>query len=352
MRTAVKRGVNMILTPLFTLPLDTLIGKERTTVQLVGVKVRDGAYAFDFSMLEKWVRLAEECGFSYFEMGHLFSQWGAKYAPKVMADEDGTYRRIFGWETRADSAEYRKFLKAFLPGLTGELRRLGIAGRTYFHISDEPNGGNIDTYRTAREMVRENLKDFPVLDALSTLEYYKKGIVEMPVPTNQQVHEFLDAGYPHRWVYFCSGQYTEVSNRFFAQPSCRNRILGVQLYLFDMEGFLHWGYNFYNSQYSIRKLNPYLVTDADDAFPSGDSFLVYPGEDGKPVESLRLMVLEEALNDCRALRMLEQIKGKAYVHQMVEEMAGMKITFWDYPRNAQFLIRLRERVNREIEEAM
>lgn len=352
MRTAVKRGVNMILTPLFTLPLDTLIGKERTTVQLVGVKVRDGAYAFDFSMLEKWVRLAEDCGFSYFEMGHLFSQWGAKYAPKVMADVDGTYRRIFGWETRADSAEYRKFLKAFLPGLTGELRRLGIAGRTYFHISDEPNGGNIDTYRTAREMVREDLKDFPVLDALSTLEYYKKGIVEMPVPTNQQVHEFLDAGYPHRWVYFCSGQYTEVSNRFFAQPSCRNRILGVQLYLFDMEGFLHWGYNFYNSQYSIRKLNPYLVTDADDAFPSGDSFLVYPGEDGKPVESLRLMVLEEALNDCRALRMLEQIKGKAYVHQMVEEMAGMKITFWDYPRNAQFLIRLRERVNREIEEGM
>ena len=106
MRTAVKRGVNMILTPLFTLPLDTLIGKERTTVQLVGVKVRDGAYAFDFSMLEKWVRLAEDCGFSYFEMGHLFSQWGAKYAPKVMADEDRTYRRIFGWETRADSAEY------------------------------------------------------------------------------------------------------------------------------------------------------------------------------------------------------------------------------------------------------
>ena len=70
------------------------------------------------------------------------------------------------------------------------------------------------------------------------------------------------------------------------------------------------------------------------------------------MESLRLMVLEEALNDCRALRMLEQIKGKAYVHQMVEEMAGMKITFWDYPRNAQFLIRLRERVNREIEENM
>lgn len=352
MQTAADRGINMILTPLFTLPLDTWIGRERTTVQLVGVKVRDGVYSFDFSRLDQWVRLAERCGFVYFEMGHLFSQWGAKYAPKVMADVDGVCQRIFGWETQADSREYREFLKAFLPALTGELHRLGIAGRTYFHISDEPNEGNIDTYRIAREMVREELKEFPVLDALSTLEFYREGIVEMPVPTNQRVHEFLDAGYPHRWVYYCSGEYTEVSNRFFAQPSCRTRILGVQLYLYDMEGFLHWGYNYYNSQYSLRKLNPYLVTDADDAFPSGDSFLVYPGQDGKPVESLRLMVLEEAFNDCRALRMLEDKKGKAYVHGLVEEMAGMKITFSDYPRNAQFLIRLRERVNREIESCM
>ncbi len=33
----------------------------------------------------------------------------------------------------------------------------------------------------------------------------------------------------HPWVYYCSGEYLEVSNRFFAQPSYRNRILGVQM---------------------------------------------------------------------------------------------------------------------------
>lgn len=349
MRTAVKRGVNMILTPLFTLPLDTLIGGERTTVQLVGVSEKDCGYQFDFTEFEHWIRLSQECGFEYFEMSHLFSQWGAKYAPKIVTVENGEERKLFGWETKADSPEYQKFLRLFLPALTEKLRELGIAQRTYFHVSDEPNEGNIDTFRAARNLIAEELKDFPVLDALSTLQYYEEGLVTHPVPTNEHIHEFLDRGFAHPWVYYCSGEYLDVSNRFFAQPSSRNRILGVQMYLYKIEGFLHWGYNYYNSQYSIRKINPYVVTDADDAFPSGDSFMVYPGGNGEAVESLRLLVLEEGLNDYRALQLLESLKGREYVEAMIERIAGMKITFSDYPGNSAFLLRLRECVNREIE---
>ena len=342
MRVAVRRGVNMILTPLFTLPLDTLIGKERTTVQLVGVTVKKGSYQFDFTEFEHWIHLSKECGFEYFEMSHLFSQWGAKYAPKVVAKVDGQENKIFGWDTRADGAAYQDFLHRFLPALIGKLRELGIADKTYFHISDEPNQDNIDTFRTASELVKEELKGFPVLDALSTPQYYEEGLVSCPVPTNEHIHEFLDIGMEHPWVYYCSGEYMEVSNRFFAQPSSRNRILGVQLYLYKIEGFLHWGYNYYNSQYSIRKINPYIVTDADDAFPSGDSFLVYPGENGEAVESLRLLVLEEGLNDCRALELLESYKGREYVENLIEKTAGMRSTFSEFPRNSAFLLRLRK----------
>ena len=38
----VKRGCNMILTPLFTPALDTAVGAERTTTQLLDVKVDNG----------------------------------------------------------------------------------------------------------------------------------------------------------------------------------------------------------------------------------------------------------------------------------------------------------------------
>ena len=53
--TAVKRGINMILTPQFTQPLDTAVGGERTTIQLVDVFVENGNYSFDFTRLKRWV---------------------------------------------------------------------------------------------------------------------------------------------------------------------------------------------------------------------------------------------------------------------------------------------------------
>mgnify|MGYP007002626099 FL=1 len=44
----VKRGCNMILTPLFTPALDTAVGIERTTTQLLDVRVENGNYSFGF----------------------------------------------------------------------------------------------------------------------------------------------------------------------------------------------------------------------------------------------------------------------------------------------------------------
>lgn len=350
MKTAVKRGVNMILTPVFPLPLDTLIGCERTAVQLVGVEKQGESYQFQFDQFDRWIQLAEKCGFTYFEIGHLFSQWGAKYAPNIVGVEQGNKVKLFGWETTAANSNYGMFLKQFLKALIQQLRQLGIENRTYFHISDEPNEQNIDTYRLAKELIQEELRGFPIIDALSTYEFYESGIVDHPVPTNEFIHEFLEKGFAHPWVYYCSGEYLNVSNRFFAMPSYRNRIIGVQMYLYEVEGFLHWGYNYYNSQYSIRHIHPFEISDADDAFPSGDSYLVYPAEDGTAIESLRFMVLEEGLNDLRALKKLEELTDKEYVHRLVETYAGMKITFSDYPRNAEFLLKLREEVNRQIEE--
>ena len=350
LRTAVSRGINMILTPVFTPALDTLIGAERTTVQLVAIEKKEATYQFEFSNLRKWVKLCKEAGIEYFEISHLFSQWGARYAPKIIVKENGVNKKMFGWNTPAADGEYEEFLKAFLPCLIAELKALRIEQRTFFHISDEPTEENLETYGIARQMTKKLLTGFPVIDALSTLKIYQKGYVDYPVPTNEYIHEFLEAGMKHPWVYYCSGESEKVSNRFFAMPSYRNRILGIQMYLYGIEGFLHWGYNFYNSQYSIRRINPYCVTDADDAFPSGDAFLVYPGEQGEAVESIRLMVLYEAFCDVRAFTLLEELASREHVVKLIGRYADEPITFSTYPRNAQFIQQVREQVNQEIKE--
>ena len=346
--TAVKRGINMILTPQFTPPLDTAKGGERTTIQLIDIEVDNGKYKFSFDKLKRWVDICKKVGVKYFEMSHLFTQWGAIASPKIMATVNGEYKRFFGWETKATSEEYKEFLHTYLPQLIEKLKDWGIDKNTYFHISDEPSLEQLQSYKEAKEVVNDLLKDFVIIDALSDYEFYKTGVIEKPVSANDHIHTFLDNGVENMWSYYCTGQWDKVSNRFMSMPSARNRIYGVQLYKYKIEGALHWGYNFYNSQYSIYNINPYITTDALGIFPSGDAFLVYPKNDGTPEESIRMMVQYEAMTDLRALQWLEELTSYDYVMRIIENELDNPITFKEYPKDANYLISLRQKINEEI----
>lgn len=342
-KAAVHTGVNMLLTPVFTPPLDTEIGGERLTVQLVDVKLENGKYSFGFDRFIRWVRLAQKCGIKYFEISHLFSQWGAKYTPKIMADVNGSQKRIFGWETSADSIEYAEFLSAFIPQLIKVICSLGIEKSTFFHISDEPNEDQIESYSRSKSTVAPLLEDFPIIDALSDYSFYESGIINNPIPCTNDIESFIEKGFPHPWTYYCCGQGGKLSNRFFGMPLSTTRIIGFQLFKYGIEGFLQWGFNFYNSQYSLRSIDPFAVTDADSAFPSGDSFTVYPGKSGA-IESVRSEVFFQALQDMRALTLLCDRIGKKRTIAAVEADFGI-ITFFDYPRGTEKMLNLRKSVN-------
>lgn len=350
MQTAAKHSVNMVLTPLFTPPLDTEVGGERLTVQLVDIELDDlGHYHFNFDKLAKWIKLATEAGMEYFEMSHLFTQWGANATPKIMVRVNGELQKRFGWHVAAKDESYKAFLDAFLPALKNFLDSQGLQGKCYFHISDEPSLDQIDNYKEAHDLVQGHLEGYPLMDALSNLEFYEKGIIDYPVCANDHITPFIEAKVPNLWAYYCCAQSVQVSNRFMALPSFRNRILGVQLYKYHIPGFLHWGYNFYNSHLSKRAINPFLVTDADMTFPSGDAFLVYPGEKGA-LESIRLKVLAEAFYDIRAFELLESLTSREEVLALIEENTDEPITFSVYPRTETYLLKLREKVNAKIAE--
>lgn len=342
-KAAVHTGVNMLLTPVFTPPLDTEIGGERLTVQLVDVKLENGKYSFGFDRFIRWVRLAQKCGIKYFEISHLFSQWGAKYTPKIVAEVNGSQKRIFGWETSADSIEYAEFLSAFIPQLIKVIRSLGIEKSTFFHISDEPNEDQIESYSRSKSTVAPLLEDFPIIDALSDYSFYESGIINNPIPCTNDIESFIEKGFPHPWTYYCCGQGGKLSNRFFGMPLSTTRIIGFQLFKYGIEGFLQWGFNFYNSQYSLRSIDPFAVTDADSAFPSGDSFTVYPGKSGA-IECVRSEVFFQALQDMRALTLLCDRIGKKRTIAAVEADFGI-ITFFDYPRGTEKMLNLRKSVN-------
>ncbi len=346
-RLAARRGINMMLTPIHTPPLDTRVGGERPTVQLVDITVEKGQYSFGFDKLERWVRMCQDAGIQYFEMAHLFTQWGAGFTPKIMAKVDGQIKRIFGWDVPVGES-YGLFLSQYLPALTAELKRLGIDKVSWFHISDEPSKEHLESYLKAKALAVPYLEGYTVMDALSDYAFYQSGAVTKPVPANNHIEPFLEAKVPGLWTYYCVGQYKDVSNMFMAMPSARNRILGVQLYKYAIEGFLHWGFNFYYSQSSDYLVDPYYVTDGDGFAPAGDAFQVYPGRGGEPEESIRIMVTAQALYDLRALELLESLTSRQHVLELIDGELSEPVTFSRYPRSAQWLLNLRARVNREI----
>lgn len=346
LRLGAQNGINMILTPVFTPPLDTEIGGERPTVQLLDIEKSGDTYKFDFSKLLRWVNLCKSIGFKYFEMPHLFTQWGAKATPKIIAVENGREKRIFGWDVASDTYEYDNFLSQMIPALRDFLFEQGIADKTYFHISDEPNKENMETYRKAKDVAEKYLDGCKVIEALLDPELYLKGFAKIPVPEICNMKEWIKLDLPERWCYYCCGDVIDVSNRMIAMPSARNRSIGVQLYKYKATGFLHWGYNFYYSQNSHLVLNPYNETDAHGAFPSGDAFSVYPGKDGA-IPAIGLVVFNEALQDIRALKALEKIVGYDAVISLIEETLGDEITFYKC-FDADKLLNMRKIVNEQL----
>lgn len=338
---AVEHGMNMLLIPLFTPPLDTRVDCARMTVQLVDVTVAHGKYAFGFERLLAFMKRVKALGIEYFEMSHLFTQWGAAAAPKVMATVDGTEKRIFGWDTPALGGEYEAFLAEFLPALRTALRKADFYRCSYFHLSDEPNDQNIEQYAAVRMFFKRCLPDAPLMDAMSHYEFYERGLVDTPIAATDAIENFLEHNVPDLWAYYCCGQgYNFFSNRFMAMPGERTRVLGMQLFLNRIAGFLQWGYNFYNTALSDAPIDPYLVTDGAGAFPSGDTFIVYPGADG-PVDSIRHELTAAAFADLALLNRLSEKIGRDKVEAILLEN-GFRKDFTTYPHDAATIRRIHD----------
>ena len=132
----VRMGNTMLLIPMFTPPLDTEVGGERITTQLVKVYKSGDVYSFDFSEMKKYIDIAKSYGIEYFELSHLFTQWGGEYCPKVIVEENGEDRKLFGWETPSTDVAYLGFLRSFFKELNLFLETEGIKDNTYMHLTD------------------------------------------------------------------------------------------------------------------------------------------------------------------------------------------------------------------------
>lgn len=313
-RAAVASGQTMAYIPLFTPPLDTVVGGERMTVQSVGVREDEQGYHFDFSRFDRLIALCRGAGIRNFELSHLFTQWGAEACPKIMVTGvDGRLTRRFGWDTPAGGEAYTAFLAAFLPALVTHLRALGIDDVTYLHLSDEPAGRHLEPYVRLYETVKRYASGLPTMDALSDFAFAEQGVPDLPVVEEGHEAPFIEHGVPFLLYYACVTDKNGYPNIFINMPHLRVRMLGVGLYVTGAKGFLHWGFNFYHTALSLRRVDPYRSCDGGESFPAGDPFVVYPDGAGGVYSSVRQEIFTLAMQDYRLLKTAERLCGRAWV---------------------------------------
>lgn len=391
--------LNSVLTPTWTPPLDTAEGATRPRVQLVGitdvtpeseedhlvVESHDASgaedadavetpggssaistqsaptteaappaprtgrrYEFDFTQLDRWTEICHRLGFRSLEIAHLFTQWGARFAPAIYVETPEGSEHRFGWHVAATDPAYRELLEQLIPALREHLHH-SWDGRVLWHISDEPNQDHLEGYQAAKAQVADLLEGATVVDALSDLAFAEQGLVQNPIVATDHVTPFLEAG--HRpWVYYCVSQNRDVANRFIALPSVRNRVLGRQLFVHEAPGLLHWGFNFWWAQFALRPIDPFQETCAGGPFFGGGSFAVYPGPDGTPWVSLRHRVFAQGMADHRALTWLASLTDRERATALVDEDGTL--TYASFSYDVEQHLRARRAVDEAILEAL
>ncbi len=337
----VKLGNTMLLIPLFTPPLDTEVGGERLTTQLVGVNKEGDCYSFDFTELKNYIDIASEYGIKYFEFSHLFTQWGGEFCPKIEVTESGERKNIFGWSVSSTDEGYLQFLAQFLTAFIPKLEEWGIKERSFMHLTDEPHDKHVAAYEKLFTFIKERNGGISTMDALSSYEFAAKGIVDMPAVSIESPDLPLFQEREHL-LYYCVGvDDNYITNRYFHMPTLRTTVLGMQIYMEGAKGFLHWGYNFYNSEHSRSPINPYEDTTASGVYPAGDSFLVYPGKEGVEY-SLRYFAILQAFEEYRLLKGAEACIGREGVLAILKKYGFEGVH--KYPHNVAEYLACKEEI--------
>ena len=75
--------------------------------------------------------------------------------------------------------------------------------------------------------------------------------------------------------------------------------------------------------------------------------MVYPGPEG-PLDSLKYEVFREGLQDMRALQLLERKIGREAAVKLLQDGLDKELSMVEYPREADWLLGRRERINRAL----
>ena len=286
----------------------------------------DGKCTFDFSRMERYVRMFLSMGFTHLELGTFINRdsWEASEFRVTLRGE----------RLHALSEQVYDYMYGYYTGLYDMLKRNGWLSIAMVHVADEPTDDCAAEYRILSGIVRKFMPGVPIIEAVETANL--DGAIDIWVPKDNQLHNDWDAYDRKRkngdtvWFYTCCVPCGKYLNRLLDEELLRTRYLHWANRLFDLPGYLHWGLNFYSCcTHPFEATSGKVAHLGDKALPCGDTHIVYPGED-KPWGSVRLEMLRAGCEDYELLTQLQAVdsdKAAAIIKTCVR-------TFVDYSPEA------------------
>ncbi len=297
----------------------------------------EAGYTYDTSRLEKYAETAFEAGIRQIHLHSVGRRTAGILDPqsRVEADESNL-RRLGAWEK--------------------VIQRRGWQRRFVTSIVDEPFVYYEDSYQAVVDRVHAVAPSVRCLEAVEA-EYLGKLDVYVPKLSH------LSLWYPRfdqvrregaeLWFYVCCHPLGRYPNRFLDQSLLKARVLFWIDYLYNLNGYLHWGLNHFAG-------DPYSQEGISKDLPLGDRAIVYPGKEGL-LSSLRFSAQRDGIQDFEYLRVLEdglrkvkdEVGQDAFwldPRQRPLELCRRVIwSFHEYTRDSQVMLETRQAIAKEIE---
>jgi hypothetical protein len=252
------------------------------------IRKPDGSWTFDYSIFDKYVELAMECGLGDSITCYTMLPWGHRVRFLDMGTGDYSWR-----EWPPDSEDFKNFWPVFLKDLRRHLVEKGWFGRSYMGINERKMEETLAAIRTLKEDSREWRITYAgnwhtELDEL--LDDYCVIIDKTMSP--EQIPSRRRAGKTTTFYVCC---HPPRPNNFVFSPPAENAWMGWYASAFGYDGFLRWAYDSWAGD-PARDARHVL-------FPAGDCFLVYPGSRS----SVRFERLREGIVDFEKVRILREL---------------------------------------------
>ena len=260
---------------------------------------KDGTWSVDFSLLERFLSLAEECGVAdRIEFSHCGGIDREKHevnfvSAQIFDDNEG----------KVISPDVEEWLAPCLGALEKWLIDTGRIDRAMIHVADEPYQPDMASWRAASERIHAAAPRIKRIDAIESLHFTDDLEVWVPKLTHyqrwQKEFDSLRRDGEEMWYYICCHPFGEhFPNRFMDLPGTRIRAFHWINYTENLCGYLHWGYNYWGS-------DPF--GPPTEQYGPGDTHVVYPG----PLDSVRWEIERESLEDYEYFVLLENLSREA-----------------------------------------